>query len=205
MPKTELIIIGGKPYSGKTSLSKLLGENKDIKIPIRVLSMGERLRAIGSGKIKSNYTELLANSTDALKHHFAVPKEAALAIFEEFVAEQPDSLIILDGFPRYPDRLEGFEQSINRLKAKVLAVCRVDVDDSVVFERSKNREQRYADVAEDDSFIQKRLEDYQLNVLPTLNALAHESNLYVLDGTKVFDTNLSKLWEIINSESRWVE
>ncbi len=201
MLASKLIIISGKPYSGKSSLSRELSKKKYGSSSIRSLPMGERLRAIGSGKIHSHYSEMLARNTNALKQHMPVPKEAALGVFEEFITKNAGSLIILDGFPRYPDRLEGFEQSLSDLNASVVAVCRIDIDDETVYKRSEEREQRYSDVPEDFSFVERRLLDYKQNMLPTLNELSKKYPLYILSGTEPIATNLTKILDIIKTET----
>jgi adenylate kinase family enzyme len=199
---TEIIILTGKPYAGKSKLSKtIISENYLSPVIPRLLPMGERLRSIAAGDIKSKYNEILSNNIAELKGHVAVPKDIPLGIFEEFVNEKPNTLIILDGFPRYVESVEGFVESIAKLNAKVLAVCHVDVDDELVFSRNKKRKQRYSDVKEDDNFVQKRLQDYYENMLPTINALSKSYDLFVINGGSPLNFKLKEVKRIYHTES----
>ena len=201
MPTPEIIILGGKPYSGKSSLSRKFINSESLG-KIRLLTMGERLRSIAAGEIESKHSKVLKENLNTLKQHNPVPKEIPLEIFEEFVNEDPESLIILDGFPRYPDRLTGFEESLIRLNANVIALCRVDVEDAVVFKRIKEREQRYPDIEEDYEFVNKRITDYRTNMIPTMEHLAKVYPLYLLNGEDKFDHNLEKMINIYKTESK---
>lgn len=112
MKTPELLIIGGKPFSGKSTISRTYAAQSNNTI--KHLSMGERLRAISKGEVSSHYSEALAKSEGALKAHDPVAKELPIAVFEEFIREESPDLVLLDAFPRYPDRLDLFRRAVNR-------------------------------------------------------------------------------------------
>jgi len=201
MDKLELIVVGGKPYSGKSSISEGLVK-KDKTGSIRHLSIGERLRGISSGKIKSIYSDVLKANADDLKKHAPVSKETSLGVFLEFVNEKPAKLILLDGYPRYLNRLEGFNQALKDINATIIAVCRVQVSDEVVHKRSLLREQRYKDTPEDRDFVEKRLNDFKNDSLTVLEILEKEYPSYVLNGLDPVEENITKLQKIYNSNSK---
>lgn len=131
MKRPELLLIGGKPFSGKSSISRSFVEANS-GIVVKHLSMGDRLRAINKGEIASRYSHDLSVDTNDLKAHKPITdKEKPIGVFEEFIEEEPADLYILDAFPRYPDRLNIFKQSVQGMGAKILAVCLVDVPDEV--------------------------------------------------------------------------
>jgi len=200
----DLLIIGGKPYAGKTTLSESVGETRGASNPTHHLPMGERLRGIAAGQIPSKYFEEVSASTEALKRHDPVPKDVTIDVFEEFIGLHPEGgLTILDGFPRFPDRLHGFQESVKRIGARVLAVCHLDVLDEVVFQRNEDegREQRYADVDEGRPFLEERLRRFRAETLPTMRALALDYPIYRLEGTRSIEANTAELIDIIESNS----
>ena len=152
MNTPELILVGGKPFSGKSTISRAYSQTEIDRV-VKHLSMGDRLRAIGKGEIPSQFSDILCQSEKQLKAHSPVSKEIPIGVFEEFLEEEPADLVILDAYPRYQNRLDDFKESIQRVGTKVLAVCRIDVSDTVVLERSTSRAQRYEDVLEDKIFV----------------------------------------------------
>ncbi len=196
MSNPNLVLIGGKPYSGKSSIAAAAAK-MDQSGRTRHLSMGDQLRAIGAGEVESAYSNVLKANTEELKSHAPVSSETAIGVFMEFVQAKPADVIIIDGFPRYPDRVEGFRQAVKKLSTNILAVCRVEVPDSVVHERSKERQQRFNDVEEDVVFVEKRLNDYRTNALPVLDILSFDYLEYRLDGRETIEENATALTTII--------
>jgi len=189
----ELLLIGGKPFSGKSSISRAFVDG-NIDVVVRHLSMGDRLRAINKGEVESRYSNDLATDTSDLKAHKPIAdKEKPIGVFEEFIEQEPADLYILDAFPRYPDRLDAFRESIQGMGARILAVCLVDVPDELSIERSKGRAQRYDDVEEDEVFVRKRLDDFRAGAMPVLAELSRDYPYYVLDGTKPITDNVAAL------------
>ena len=79
-------------------------------------------------------------------------------IFDECIADSPYDTIIVDGYPPQSiDRLPGFKTNVAAASAWVLAICRVDTDDSVAASRLRSRGQRSENVAETDSSVAYRL------------------------------------------------
>ena len=203
MNTPELLVIGGKPYSGKSTISKAFVEFDGDKV-ISHLSMGERLRAISCGAIASRHTALVSNSAQQLKNHAPVPAEAPILVFEEFVDENPSDLIVLDGFPRYMNRLQTFKESAQRLGTNIIAVCKVNVGTEVIYERSHDRGQRYEDIAENVAFIDRRLAEFRDGPLQVITALSKEYPYYELDGTLPINRNADALQDIYRTHTERV-
>jgi adenylate kinase family enzyme len=201
MSAPELIVLNGVPYSGKSTVSRALVAS-ETEIKVRHLPMGETLRAIASGKISSNHASELANNMSNLKNHTQVKNpDLPILVFEEFIDQEPADLVLLDGFPRYPDRIEGFRQSIKKVGSKLLAVCEVNIPVNVVRVRNQGREQRYEDVEENEVFIQNRLAEYEVGPAIAMETLALEYPYYQLDGTQPIKDNVSTLGGIYSAHS----
>lgn len=98
----ELLVIGGKPYAGKTTLSESVGLARGASNPTHHLPMGERLRGIAAGRIPSKYFEELSANNEVLKRHDPAPKDVTIGVFEEYISMHPEGgLTILDGFPSF--------------------------------------------------------------------------------------------------------
>ena len=193
MKSPELLLIGGKPFSGKSSISKSFAEANS-GIVVKHLSMGDRLRAINRGEVVSRYSDDLSVDTNNLKAHKPIAdREKPIGVFEEFIEQEPADLYILDAFPRYPDRLGIFNRSIQGMGAKILAVCLVDVPDEISLARSKGRAQRYGDVKEDEAFVRGRLQDFDSGAMPVLTTLSQDYPYYVIDGTQSIESSVAEL------------
>lgn len=183
---TKLLLLGGPPWAGKTSLAEYVV--KISKYPkVTHLSIGNRKRDIEAGKVNSRYKEELNKRVSKYKHHNVVSKDAMIGIFEEFVCAHKGELVIIDGFPRYPDRIEPFKASLKKLNAQVVAFCKLEVDERALRIRSKHPRPSRPPMNEKE--INARLADYYETVEPTLEKLANLYPLYILDGTLPLEDN----------------
>ena len=196
MAGTELLLLGGKPGSGKSTMAQTMIELKDAPAGALHLSVGEHLRGIGGGTIDSAFTEILAENTDTIAQDKSVPDEVTMGVIGEFITLHEDSgLVIIDGL-RAPDSLDRFKSVVRDVGARVLAVCEAVVDDETVFERIRTRGQRYAKIAEDREFIKKRLLTYNECMVPTLDLMRQEYPYHALDGTQTAAVNATHLLRV---------
>jgi adenylate kinase family enzyme len=177
----RLILVAGKPGSGKSTASELAAQQLG---DVYHFSLGEELRARAlQGKPSRYAAELQAYATD-LKYHRPVPAPLSALVVEECIATSPFETILVDGYPQYADRLPGLQASLDHVGAVILAVCELQLPDEIAASRLTGREQRAADVAEDSAYIARRLEGYYQNVVPTVAALAAQYPLYAIDATQ---------------------
>ena len=192
MQSPEIILLAGAPGSGKSSIGKLMiSQNKPIGV--RHLAIGDLKRDITSGKIPSAYAEMLQQSAHPDRKTGAAPSEAMTGIMEEFLLDKPETLTILDGFPRYMDRLLPFKESMARMGARVLALAVVEVDENVLLERLTLRAVRPGQKVQDPV---ERLTDHHDNIMPTIAALGLEYPAYVLDGALPLTENAKAMVDI---------
>ena len=117
-----------------------------------------------------------------------------IGIMEEYIEEQPDSLILLDGFPAFPDRVKPFKESMQSIGASVLALCEVAVpDEAILLERMAGRETRPGQKLKDPA---ERLENFHRHISPTLDILARDYPRHYLDGTQSPVVNAANIAEI---------
>lgn len=189
MSSPEILLLGGAPGSGKSSIAKRFVELGK-PAGARHLSIGDLKRSIVAGETPSPYAEMLQQREHPDRKTGAAPSEAMIGIMEEFILARPESLTIVDGFPRYTDRVVPFKESMLRISANVLALCVVEVDESILIERLSGRVDRSGQELKDPS---KRLADHRDNVVPTLDVLATDYPRCALDGTLPLNTNAAEL------------
>jgi adenylate kinase family enzyme len=196
MSSPELLLLGGPPWSGKTSIAKCAvrlerGEQYGH------LSIGDFKRSIVSGERESMYKSQLQERTALYEHHAVVKSDAIIGIFEEYLEQCDEALTIVDGFPRYPDRLVPFRSTIKRMGATVIAFCEVKVEKAVILERSM--QPRHGRDAPSLQEVEKRLADHNEAIIPTLNILARDYNYHPLDGSLPIEENAEKILNICES------
>jgi adenylate kinase len=192
MASPEILLLGGAPGSGKSSIAKRfveLGKPEGA----RHLSIGDLKRSIVAGEIPSAFAEMLQQREHPDRKTGAAPSEAMTGIMEEFILARPDGLAIVDGFPRYMDRVAPFKESMAKIGANVLALCVVEIDEAVLIERLGGRAERSGQKIKDPL---ERLADHRDNVMPTLEVLAADHPSYTLDGALPLDVNAAELLTI---------
>lgn len=193
---TELFLVHGKPGSGKSTVSKLAAEQLG---NVYHFSIGDELRARALHDKPSRHSEELKQYAEELRQALPVPPHLASLVFEECIETSPHQTVIVDGYPQYADRLPGFNETIERVGGKVLAICLIDVSDDTAARRIKGRTQRSTVVAEDEAYINKRLAGYNNNVLPTIGVLSQDYPVHTINGELDVQSVASELANIIQS------
>lgn len=190
----ELYLIHGKPGSGKTTASKMAAEKLGDAYHF---SIGAELRARALDNKPSQYSKELKPYAEKLRQSLPIPPEIVALVFQECVASSPYETIIADGYPQYPDRLPAFEATLKSVMTEVLAICLIDVSDDVAKQRMRGREQRTAGIIEDETYISKRLESYEANLIPTIEALSHDYPVTVINGMQAPEAVADDLVRVI--------
>jgi adenylate kinase family enzyme len=190
----ELHLIHGKPGSGKTTASKMAAAQLGDAYHF---SIGAELRDRALDGRPSQYSEQLKPYAEKLRQSLPIPPEIVALVFQECVESSPYGTILVDGYPQYPDRLPAFEATLDKIMARVSGIYLIDVADDVARQRMRGREQRTAGIAEDDPYISRRLESYEKNLIPTIEALSHDYPVDVIDGMQAPEIVASGLAHVI--------
>lgn len=185
-------MLGGPPGSGKSSIGRRFVELGNPS-GARHLSIGDLKRDITAGKVPSAYAELFKQNQFPGRKSGAAPSEAMIGIMEEFIQLSPDTLTVIDGFPRYEHRIAPFKDSVQRIGAEVLALCVVEVDEDILIERLSARPSRSGQKIKDPV---ERIEDHRDHIAPTLTALSNAYPTYTLDGTLNPSANALEMFAI---------
>jgi len=194
----NLFLVHGKPGSGKSTVSKLAAEKVG---NVYHFSIGDELRARALHDKPSRHSEDLRQYAEELKQSLPIPPHLASLVFEECIESSLHQTIVVDGYPQYPDRLPGFQETLEHVDRRVLAIFMIEVTDATAIKRLKGRSQRTTHVVEDEGFIPKRLEGYRKNALPTIEALSMHYPLHTIDGEVDPSSVADELIKIIASYS----
>ena len=163
--------------------------------------MGDELRARALEGKPSRHSNELRQYTEELRQSLPIPPHLASLVFEECVDTSPQTTFIVDGYPQYADRLPGFHKTLERVGAEVIAICVIDVPDSVARQRLLGRARRSDNALEVSTYIDKRLSGYQDNVIPTLESLSQHYPVHVIDGTGSQQTVADGIVNVISGSS----
>jgi adenylate kinase family enzyme len=190
--RPRILLLAGPPFSGKSSIAAAFvaaaGPGR-----ARHLSVGDLKRSIVSGETPSRYRDLLQVKRHPERASGAAPSEAILGIIREFMEAQPAALTVMDGFPRYEDRLGPFQELLDETRAQVIGLAIVEVSRPELESRGRDRPARKLQELGGDKDVAPRLDDHDLRIKPTLAILAQSHPTWALDGTASPQENAQRL------------
>ena len=174
------LIVFGAPGAGKGTQARRLVE----KYHIVQLSTGEMLRAaVRAG------TPVGLRAKGIMDHGGLVPDDIEIAIVSDRI-DEPDARhgFVLDGFPRTVAQAEALDAMLARKGAKLDAVIKLKVDESILLERittrAKEMTARGEAVRGDDNptALRNRLDTYRVQTAPVIDYYAKKRVLRTVDG-----------------------
>jgi adenylate kinase len=177
------IVLFGIQGAGKGTQAKKLAEAKNMKI----FETGAELRAL------TKQTSELANKVNAIiSRGDLVPNEIVMEIVEEFVNNTPlDQPIIFDGLPRSLPQKETFDALLAK-KGRRFSGIALTASKREVIERMKERGRS----DDNEAAIEKRLQNYESETVPVINAYQAEGKLKSVNGMQSIDEVFADLVQV---------
>lgn len=157
------------------------------------MSSGNLLRAIRTGEIESVFGHIVNGHKDAGR----VDDRVVNGIMFEFISKCPeDSIVLVDGHPRFKDAVGLFIDEINNSGHTLLGCINVDMslDTSLARfpERGTRRGERFVEV--NDEVVKKRYSEHVGYTLDAIRELGKKTRIVSIDGNQPVDA----VWESFN-------
>ncbi len=129
----EIVVVHGAPGSGKTTHSEKLSHISYKDRPVLHISAGDRIRDIRLGEANSVHEDIVKdpNAPFLLQDHSIVN-----GIVFEYVSECPsNSIVLIDGYPRFAGAISVFTESIHKGGHKLLGCINLNISQETCISR----------------------------------------------------------------------
>lgn len=178
-PPGYILLLAGKPASGKSTISRVFIENiVPTELPdvtVAHISVGDRLRDIARGDVFSHHAEDVATYAGQLLQAQPLPHSLVAKVVQEAVFEKDETVVLLDGYPRFEEQLNDYQLLARRVGRKTIGLVEFATSDELVTERLLARPTRVGEQDNNEETIQARLDEYHSTVSRTIAAIIRSS------------------------------
>lgn len=167
------IILMGQSNSGKSVLGKAVAD----RLGLRYISSGDIARSMNDTQVQNDLNAGMLAPEERMRNE-VIHKIMSCNIS-----------YILDGFPRFYDQYEWFNQTI----AHDLIYIYVDVPEEDILSRAVLRNRC------DDGSIERKMQFFKEHTAPMVHEILHDEDVYIIENgnDKNIEDNIDKLSEII--------
>lgn len=160
---SEIIVVHGYVGSGKTTQCSRLASNGLDGIRVQHISAGNRLRAIRTGGEASEFSQHInaPNATSPL------PDWVVEGTILEQLDDSDDTLALIDGYPRHPEAVESFHETVLRRHHKLLGTIAMQLPLDISVDRVVARGKRDGERLQGENLREFAKHRYQLDTQTT--------------------------------------
>lgn len=192
----EIIVVHGPPGSGKSIHSERLTRFSFNDRPIFHISAGNRMRAIRTRTVDSRFSaEVNDPNAPALLDHGLVN-----GIIFEYISDCPvDSIVLVDGYPRFADTIDVFMEAIKEGNHALLGCINLNISLEISMSRLPGRGARRGErIGISKDSVEKRFADHLTYTTEAINALGEITSLINIDAEPAIDI----VWESFSNAFR---
>ncbi len=149
MSKQEIVLLGGLPGSGKTTLAENIVYTNE---KYGFVSIGDQLRDIVAGVVQSAYADQVREEMGLLSHSIRMNEETVSGVVIEAINNLKTPVVLLDGYPRFVDQIGPFKASLVVAEIDLRAMLYITVDHDEAVERIVERGSRAGERDIDETY-----------------------------------------------------
>jgi len=186
----DIIVVHGVPGAGKSTHCKKLTQYSINGRPVFHLSAGELLRAIRIGELDSTFSAQVnrPEAPSPLGH-----KLVNDIMFEKIHSYPLDSIILIDGYPIFPDAVDPFVETIKEGNHNLLGCLhlKISIETSMsrLSARGIRRGERFIGIT--PGVVEKRYWEYLTHTIAAIEALGEIAPVINIDT----EPNQQVAWE----------
>lgn len=179
---SEIVVVHGYVGSGKSTQCSRLASAGLNEVTVQHISAGNRLRGIRTGSEPSEFSRYI-NDPNAPS---PLPDWVVGGTIFEAISNNDSSLALVDGYPRHPEAVESFAESVLRNQHRLLGTVALQLSMDVSIQRIVARGKRDGEQVKGSDIREFAEYRYQLDIQTTnlaINALSQIAPVRFIDAT----------------------
>lgn len=188
---SEIVVVHGSVGSGKSTQCSRLASDGLNGVTVQHISAGNRLRDIRTGREPSKFSRYI-NDPSAPS---PLPDWVVGGTIFEAISNDDSSLTLVDGYPRHPQAVESFRESVLRNRHRLLGTIVLQLSMNVSIERIVARGKRDGEQVKGSDIRKFAEHRYQLDRQTTnlaIDALSQIAPVRFIDATGNIPTVYSR-------------